>query len=616
MRLELPRFHLLIPILLVLCVASFGCTKEGGADTAGGGDGPTGTTTVEGIPHGRGEPVEVPPGDYELVGDPAALKGGTFVQWTNSYPTHFNYYGPERNARLSRIYAEAMFNTLISVHLNTLEVIPEIASSWEENDGGKELIFKLDPDARWSDGKPITSKDVIATFDLMRHPKVVEIVLKTEFQDFERPEAIDDYTVRFRVSVSSWRNLLKFEDFYIYPAHAIDPETYLEQWRMAAPVVSGAYTLGEMQTGKFFKLERRKDFWGEKKRQFIGTYNFDTLYFKFIRDADLAFEATKKGDVDFYLISRAQRWAEEMEFERVKSGWIKKTKMWNKMPGVPSQWAFNLAHPVFKDVRVRKAMFHLLNREYLHDQIFYNQYVSKNSYYQNTIYENPENEKYTFDPNKGVALLQEAGWKEKDAEGVLVKDGRRLEFDFQYIHAAAERVYTPLQESYRKYGIKMNLKLISPSAWLKVSEKKDFEVMYINWGAIPFPNPRLLWHSEEADKDNSNNITRFKNERVDELIELYEKEWDLEKRAKLIQELDGILAAEVPYLLDWDAPYFRFMWWDKFGMPEWGSYASRDIRQTHWKTWWYQPERAERLEQARADGSTIERWPAENTHWK
>jgi ABC-type oligopeptide transport system substrate-binding subunit len=147
-------------------------------------------------------------------------------------------------------------------------------------------------------------------------------------------------------------------------------------------------------------------------------------------------------------------------------------------------------------------------------------------------------------------------------------------------------------------------------------EDKAFRMTYVNWSAEPFPNLRLLWHSSEADKKDSNNIGHYKNPQVDALIEKYEAEPDLDKRALIAQQVDGILWNDCPYLLDWYAFSYRNMWWDKFGYPEWISWATLDIRYTLWQTWWFEPDRAKRLEQAMAAGTAIPRAPEENTYWK
>ena len=606
--------------LLVLgALGLVACSQPGGGD----GGGTPGGRPAPPVAAGGGEdfacdPVDVPDGDFELMGDPRACLGGEIVMETNSFPSHLNHYGPERSASHKNRYSELMHNTLISVHRNTLEIVPELASSWEEIDGGKELVFHIDPDARWSDGKPVTAQDVKFTMDLIFNPAVVEVVYKISLENtgYVGTEVLSDATVKIKFDRSSWSNIIGMEDYFIMPSHAIDPETYLEDWRFSVPVHSGEYELGPYEEGGYISFDRKKDWWGNGKRQFIGKGNFDRVTWKYIRDSDLAFQAVKKGDIDFGLISKAQRWAEECDFDKTQKGWIQKVKMYQQQPEVPSQMAFNLEHPLFKDVRVRRGLMYLYNREYLIEELFFNQYTTKQSYWANSVYANPNNEHVSFDPRKGLKLLAEAGFTEKDTDGVLMRNGERLEFTFIYIHPTSDRVYTPIQETFRKYGVKMDLQLIAPSAWIKVMEKKSFEMVYSNWGSTPFPSPRSIWHSAGADQDNSNNVTRFRNDEVDRLIDEYEAEPELAKRIRIIQQMDAILYREQPYLLDWYAAFFRVLFWDKFGMPEWMAYAMQDIRDTCWLVWWYEPGRAERLEKARAADAPVPRRPEEHTYWK
>ena len=561
-------------------------------------------------------PPPVPDGDFDLLGDPRACKGGRIVLETNSYPTHLNYYGPERDNSLALDYVGAMLLPLVTVHPNTLQVIPQLASSWEETEKGRIFVFHLDADAKWSDGTPLTSKDVVATYDLIMAPETTEVVFKTEFEKWKRPEIVDDKTVRWEAKTASWRNLVLIGDVPIYPAHLTNPKTYLDAWKWQPPATIGPYTLGANESGQYFEFTRVKDWWGAGKRQFIGLYNFDSIYRKVINEDDIAFEFMKKGDIDYYLVTKAQRWVEETEFDKIQKGWIQKQKMYMREPQVPNQMAFNMKLPIFQDPKVRRGLFWLLDREYIHDQITYHQYVNKDSYYANSVYANPTNVKITFNPEKGLALLAEAGWTKKDADGVLMKDGQRMEFDFIYIHQSAERIYTPLQESFRKYGVKMNLKLIQPSAWVKVSQVRDFQLIYANWGSSPFPSPRTLWHSETADKNDTSNVCNFKDPRVDTLIEQYEAEFDLAKRAELMHQIDALIYEQTPYMLFWYSNNWRNLWWDKFGMPEWCSWSSVDIRNTLWATWWYDEAKAKRLEESMKTGTSVPRPPEETTYWK
>lgn len=605
--------------LLVASAALLGGCPTGSAPeapgTTGSASAPATTPADAWKPSEGCPPVPVPDGDYPLLGDPRACKGGRIVMETNSYPTHLSFYGPERDFHHFQTYAEAFLNTLVTVHPNTLEIIPELATL-EEPEPGRVFVFRIDPDARWSDGKPIVAEDVLMVWDLIHAPEVTEVVLKQEMEQFEKPVKVDDKTVRWEAKKASWRNIQMLATLPIYPAHLTNPKTFLADWRWKPLAYSGMYELGRHEDGKFYELVRRKDFWGEGKRQFIGIGNFDTLYFKVIENSELAFENFKAGEVDYYLVTRAQKWVEETDFDKVKKGWVQKQRLYMKEPQVPSQMAFNLEHPIFKDPKVRRALFWLFDRESLHDQLFYHQYTNKNSYFANSIYENPANEKITFNPEKGLALLAEAGWTQRDADGILMKDGRRLEFEFIYIHPDAERVYTPIQETFRKYGVAMNLKLIQPPAWSKIMDAKEFEMVYANWGNTPFPDPRNLWHSQRAKEPSTSNVTRFQDPRVDALIEQYEAEFDLQKRAEILQQIDGLLYEATPYLLDWYPDNWRNLWWDKFGMPEWCTWNSIDIRYTLWWTWWWDESRAQRLSAAMSAGTSVPQAPPENDYWK
>jgi microcin C transport system substrate-binding protein len=560
-------------------------------------------------------PVPVPDGDFDLLGDPRACKGGRFVVDTNSYPTHLSYYGPERDFAHLAVYGEGFLNTLVQINPNTLQPMPELAT-WEEPVQGKVFVFHIDPDAKWSDGKPIVADDVLMTWAVAMEPSVGDIQFQSDFALFERPVKVDERTVRWEAKQASWRNIQILSNVFILPAHATNPKTYAKEWLWTPPVYSGMYEVGAYEEGKFFEMVRRKDFWGEGKRQFIGVGNFDSVYWKVIENDDLVYEFFKKGEIDYYLVIKSQRWAEETEIDKVQKGWIQKQRMYMREPEVPARMAFNLEHPIFKDPKVRRGLFWLYDREHLHEELFFNEYRNKNSFFENSIYANPDNEKITFNPEKGLALLEEAGWTQRDTDGILMKDGKRLEFEFIYLHPNEDRILTPVQETFRKYGVSMKLKLVQPPAWSKVMDAKEFEMVYANWGRTPFPDPRQLWHSSLAHVPATANVTRFDDPRADALIEEYEREFDLQKRADLLRRLDALLYEQTPYLLDWYTNNWRNMWWDKFGMPTWVSWASIDIRYTHWQTWWHEPAREARLKGAMEAGRSLPRGPAEATAWK
>jgi microcin C transport system substrate-binding protein len=201
-----------------------------------------------------------------------------------------------------------------------------------------------------------------------------------------------------------------------------------------------------------------------------------------------------------------------------------------------------------------------------------------------------------------LQLLAEAGWKDRDAQGRLVKNGQPLAIEVLYSDKGSETWMTVYQEDLRKVGIAMNLRLVTPETLFKLVMERNFDVVSMAWGGLLFPNPETSFASSIADVPNNNNITGFKDARADELMAQYDKEYDQQKRAAIIQEIDGILANSYHYILGWDAPFQRIAYWNKFGHPE--GYITRigDYRDIA-SLWWVDPQKEAELRRAMGDDS-------------
>ena len=263
-----------------------------------------------------------------------------------------------------------------------------------------------------------------------------------------------------------------------------------------------------------------------------------------------------------------------MNFDRVKRGLIQKRKIFNDIPSGFGGIAFNTRRDPFSDIRVRKALALLENRDELIAKLFFNEYVPLNSYFSGGIYENRNNPKNSYNPQAALQLLAEAGWKERDSQGRLVKNGQPFTLELLYSDQASERYLTVYQQALRKVGIGLNLRLVTFETTFKLVMERKFDMMSIAWAAVPpFPNPETEFSAALADTPNTNNVTGFKDTRVDQLLKDYDLEFDVQKRAAIIQEIDGILANSYQYILSWDAPFTRIGYWNKFGHPD--GYLSR-----------------------------------------
>ena len=249
-------------------------------------------------------------------------------------------------------------------------------------------------------------------------------------------------------------------------------------------------------------------------------------------------------------------------------------------------------------------------------KLTFNEYVMQDSVFPFSIYENPNNEKIKYDPQTAVRLLAEAGWKERNAQGSLTKNGKPMTLELLYYDRASERFFTIWQEDLRKAGITLNLRYVTPETAFKMLDEQQFDMFSVAYGGGgPFPLPMQFFHSAQADQKASTNITGFKDKRVDEILELYDTELDVKKRAVLLKELDGIVASQHHYLLEWSAPYQRMVYWNKFGMPEGVLTRIGDYREPP-GLWWFDAEKQRRLDEALSDPSKkLEVGATDSKYW-
>jgi microcin C transport system substrate-binding protein len=545
---------------------------------------------------------------YALIGDPRATKGGVFREHMLDFPANLRIRGPESNTALNYMIQPMVWETLLTLHPTTLEWIPMLATHWQVSDDRMTFRFRINPNARFSNGEAVTAADVVASWGFVMDEGLQDPSARLVYGKFEPPVAESKYIVRVRSRDLNWRNFLYFAgSLYVLPSSflgKVNGATYVKEWNYKLPPGSGAYTVHEADVvkGQTITIRRRTDYWAETHRRNAGLNNFDEIREITVRDENLAFEMFKRGDIDYYFVNVSRRWVEELNFDRVQRGMIQKRKIYNDGPSGLQGLAVNTRRQPWDDKRVRQALAHLMNRELLIERLFYKEYVPQNSYFPG-MYENPANPKMPYDPQRALALLAEAGWKERDAQGRLVRDGRPLAVELLYSQQSSEPYLTIYQEDLRRVGIGLNLRLVTPETLFQLVMQRNFDLVSLAWGGLLFPNPETMWHSRLAKLPNNNNVTGFANARVDELLDAYDREFDQQKRVAIIREIDGIVANEHHYVLGWDAPFQRIAYWNQFGHP--AGYVSRvgDYRDVA-TLWWLDQPKEQRLTQAMRDNST------------
>ena len=541
------------------------------------------------------------------LASPHAAPGGLLRFAAFQPPKSLNYY-VDNNTYTHQIFG-LMFETLLWVDPVTSEFTPGLACRWTISDDKLAYTFELDPAAAWSDGRPVTAEDVKWTFDQIMDPKNATGASKVALGVFGSPEVLGPRTIRFRAKESHWRNLLAASGFEIMPKHAFGAQDF-NRLDFDRPVVSGPYVLSGVKEQLEVRLSRRWDWWATRRPSMRNTMNFDTLVFRYYADNENAFEAFKKGQVDVFAIYTARIWANETIGEKFDKNWIVKRRVRNHNPIGFQGFAMNMRRPPFDDLRVRKAIAHLVDRETMNRTMMFNAYFLHRSYFED-LYDGAHpctNEFFRFDVAAAKALLREAGYTANPQTGILEKDGRPLRFSFLTRDGSTEKYLALCNSAFREAGIEMKIERKDFAAWMRDMDAYNYDMTWACWGEVIFRDPESMWLSTEADRPSGNNIPGFKDPRVDALIQKQKTVFSITERNAIDREIDALVTAAVPYVLLWNIDTTRFLYWDKFGMPDTVLSKYGDERSLL-GYWWYDADSAAELKAAMATGDLLPQRP-------
>ncbi|XDD51929.1 extracellular solute-binding protein [Leptospira sp. WS92.C1] len=551
---------------------------------------------VEDLPW-KGNPESIPValrGANPIVSHDAK-KGGNFKIYSHQFPKSLNYY-LDQFSTTAHIFG-LMFEPLLDYHPITLEPIPHLASSWKISPDKKKFTFTIDANATWSDGQPITAKDVLFTYETLMDKNNNTAIFRIDLSRFEKPVVLSEREIEFTQKEIHWSNFNTIaNNLYVLPSHYYQGRNFNKE-NFDFPVISGAYSMLSAKKGRYVKMRRRGDYWMRAYPFYKGMDNFDTILFKVYNEESIAFQAFKKGDIDIYPAYVASFWVKEAVGEKFDENYILKQKIYNLKPIGFQGLVFNMRREIFSDVRVRKAIAHIVNRRLMIEKLAYNEYEETDSYYQelwpNKNYPNPP---IDFNINKARELLAQAGWK-PNSKGILEKNGKEFKFTILERNKDTEKYMTLIQEKAKEVGIQIILENTDLSEWSSRMDKYDFDMTWAAWGGGIFKDPEPMWYSKHADEKGQNNIAGFKNAEVDKLIEQQKMEFSHPKRNEILKKIDTILTAEIPYVLLWNISATRLMYWNQFKMPKnpLGKFGGEKEASS---LWWLDPKDSAKLNEA------------------
>jgi microcin C transport system substrate-binding protein len=300
-----------------------------------------------------------------------------------------------------------------------------------------------------------------------------------------------------------------------------------------------------------------------------------------------------------YTSVSAKRWMTETDGDKFKNNWIIKHKLFNHHPEAFIGIALNMRKAPFNDLRIRKALFLLLDRKTLIEKMNYNQVKPLNSYWP-SLYESGEtpNTPVSFDPEQAKKLLKAAGFNKLDGDGYLTDaSGKRLEFSLLYNSPEIEKHLTFYADTLKQAGVKINLELLTWATLLKKTDEYKFDAVAIGWASSIFDDPEQLWHSKHSEEIGGSDLPGYKNAEVDRLIDSMPSIFDAEERNRIIRKIDKILFREVPYVLFWYPGYARVLYKNEFGQPK--TYVSKYGSDSDIVTyWWFDQVKKKTLDEA------------------
>ena len=527
---------------------------------------------------------------------PLARRGGTIRINGAQPPKSFNAYVD--NNSYSAMVFDLMYGKLLGMDPLTTELVPALARRWAVSEDGREFTFVLDERATWSDGVPVTAADVKWTFDAVMDPASDTGPWKTTLAFFESPEILGERTVRFRKNGDSprdWRDILNCSSFWILPRHSFAGRPF-NRLSFVGAVTGGAYQIVRAEPQVETELRRHGRWWRQDLPSCRGTMNFDRVLVRYFAENENAFESLKKRRIDVYPVYTARLYAEETGGEMFRRNYLLKRCVRNRAPIGFQGFAMNARRPPFDDLRVRRAMAALVDRETMNRTMMNGAYFLLKSYCED-IYDADHpctNAAAVFNPGLAKRLLDE----------VRREKGGDIAFTFLSRSANEDKFLALFDQELRKVGVKMTIVRKDFASWMRDMDSFAYDMTWAAWGAGLVKYPELSWSSAEADRKGSNNITGFKHDEVDRLIAAEKGMSSAADRLAAYREIDARVAAEVPYVLLWQTDATRILYWNKFGMPS-TVLSPVEREESVLAYWWYDEDRAAELDHAMRIGGFL-----------
>lgn len=513
---------------------------------------------------------------YKMVGDPAAKRGGTLYESMPSFPLTFRSVGPDSNGSFAH-YVSGNQLSLVHLHPDTDEIVPILCTHWALDPDGKTVYFKLNANAKWSDGKPVTADDFTYAYEFLQSKLIVDPwqneYLKREFENVQKFTDKDGAEVVAISLIKAKPNLVYYANFSPIPRHFFAPKLnkdFIKATNWETGPVTGPYILKAFDKGKSVTFERVKDWWAQDLPFFKYRFNVDKVMIKVIRDMNAAYKYFEKGEIDMFPAPNPSIWHEKLKGPLYENGYVHRMTASNDIRHSDMGYYLNQDYELLKDINVRLALQHAMNLDKVMKLLLRGEYERLDGVTQGYgKYTNPNIKARSYDIAKAEEYLKKSGWTTRGPDGIFVKDGKRLEVTVLYSSEEIEgKRLVILREEAKKAGFDLKLQLMDSAAQFQAVREKKYQMVYSAWSTSFLPEYSQMYHSENAHKPQTNNITNTDDKEMDRLIDAYRdgagSEEEKIKLAHQIQQRVHDLAFFIP---TYKLPFWRLAYWPWIKFP-------------------------------------------------
>lgn len=464
---------------------------------------------------------------------PFPTAGGTLNRRLSAEIATLNFV---RSTTLNEKYVISCLQDALVEWNDKLEIRPGLAREWEISPDGRMITFHLDPRATWSDGKPVTSGDLIYTLQAIVREEIPSPQYAGLFTslDLQRTRIIDDHTAEIRFTTPR-AGLIETFNIPLLPRHIYANRDHSQP--DFESVGTGPYVLAERVPGSHIRLVRRDDYWRQKPL-------IEQVVFRLLEDDTTAWNAMKLGDIDVMSVS-SDRWAQERNNPLVRQRMEFQTFYELDYSFI----AWNNRHPLLSDARVRRAMTMSLDRATIIESLYHGTARIITGPFTPDMWAYNQNvTAVRYDLLGAAELLASAGLADIDQDGVLEMGGETVEIDLIVSSGSpiSQQIGQILQDALSTIGFTLNVVPLDRATFFARVIEGDFDAAFLAWGIDPDPDVFSTFHSSQM-PPTGQNFVYYSNPRADRLIVEGRNELDPAKREAIYRELHAVLSEDQPY---------------------------------------------------------------------